>query len=158
MPRLVALFGTLGALVLGALAAPAAQAQPSADTLGVVRARGVLACGVAPSDPGFSIPDSQGVWRGLDVDYCRAVAAAVLGDANRVRFVPSSTQQRFTMLQSGEVDLLVRNTTWTLSGDASRGWFFAAVTFYDGQGFMLHKDLGVSSARQLDGATICVHP
>jgi general L-amino acid transport system substrate-binding protein len=118
----------------------------------------VFQCGVAPSDPGFSIPDAQGVWRGLDVDYCRAVAAAVLGDAEKVRFVPSSTQQRFTMLQSGEVDLLVRNTTWTLGREASLGLVFAGVNFYDGQGFMVRKDLGIASARQLDGATVCVHP
>jgi general L-amino acid transport system substrate-binding protein len=158
MPRLVAVLGTLGGLVLGALAVSAALAQPAPDTLGAVRARGVLSCGVAPSDPGFSIPDAQGVWRGLDVDYCRAVAAAVLGDAEKVRFVPSSTQQRFTMLQSGEVDLLVRNTTWTLGREASLGLVFVGVNFYDGQGFMVRKDLGIASALQLDGATVCVHP
>ncbi len=159
MRRIASTFAALGALAFGGTAAgPAAVAQPSADTLAAVRARGVVACGVAPSDPGFSIPDSQGVWRGLDVDHCRAVAAAVLGDAGKVRFVPSSTQQRFTMLQSGEVDLLARNTTWTLGREASLGLAFAGVNFYDGQGFIVRGDAGVSSARQLDGATVCVHP
>jgi general L-amino acid transport system substrate-binding protein len=159
MRRILSALGALGLGALGgALACASALAQPAADTLGAVRARGVLACGVAPSDPGFSIPDSRGVWRGLDVDTCRAVAAAVLGDAEKVRFVPSSTQQRFTMLQSGEVDLLARNTTWTLGREAQLGLAFAGINFYDGQGFLVRRDLGVASARELDGATVCVHP
>ncbi|MCZ8148665.1 MAG: amino acid ABC transporter substrate-binding protein [Roseomonas sp.] len=148
------------ALALGAallMSAPA-FAQPAADTVGAIRARGQLVCSTSPSTVGFSLPDSQGVWRGLDVDYCRAVAAAILGDANRVRIVPSSTQQRFTMLQSGEIDLLSRTTTWTLSREASLGLQFAGINVHDGQGFMVHRDSGVTSARQLDGATVCVQP
>jgi general L-amino acid transport system substrate-binding protein len=148
------------ALALGAallMSAPA-FAQPAADTVGAIRARGQLVCSTSPSTVGFSLPDSQGVWRGLDVDYCRAVAVAILGDANRVRIVPSSTQQRFTMLQSGEIDLLSRTTTWTLSREASLGLQFAGINVYDGQGFMVHTDSGVTSARQLDGATVCVQP
>jgi general L-amino acid transport system substrate-binding protein len=135
-----------------------AAAQPAADTLGAIRSRGSLICSSAPSTVGFSLPDSQGVWRGIDVDYCRAVAAAVLGDASKIRVVPSSTQQRFTMLQSGEIDMLVRSTTWTLAREASLGLVFAGVNFYDGQGFMVKKSLNVASAKQLDGATICVQP
>jgi general L-amino acid transport system substrate-binding protein len=151
--------GPLVAAVTAALAAalPAA-AQPAADTLGAIRSRGSLICSAAPSTVGFSLPDSQGLWRGIDVDYCRAVAAAVLGDANKIRIVPSSTQQRFTMLQSGEIDMLVRSTTWTLAREASLGLVFAGVNFYDGQGFMVKKSLNVESAKQLDGATICVQP
>ncbi len=141
-----------------ALLALPAQAQPAADTVAAIRSRGSLICGVTPSSYGFSMPDSRGEWRGIDADTCRAVAAAILGDANRVRFVPSSTQQRFTMLQSGEVDMLARTTTWTLSREASLGLAFAGVTFYDGQGFMVRRSLGVTSARQLDGATVCVQP
>ncbi|WP_368416342.1 amino acid ABC transporter substrate-binding protein [Falsiroseomonas sp.] len=148
------------ALAMGAalfMSAPA-FAQPAADTVGAIRARGQLVCSTSPSTVGFSLPDSQGVWRGLDVDYCRAVAVAILGDANRVRIVPSSTQQRFTMLQSGEIDMLSRTTTWTLSREASLGLSFAGINVYDGQGFMVHRDSGVTSARQLDGATVCVQP
>ncbi len=149
----------LGLAALGALAlATPASAQPAADTVAAIRQRGTLVCSTAPSTVGFSLPDSQGVWRGLDVDYCRAVAAAILGDANKIRIVPSSTQQRFTMLQSGEIDMLVRSTTWTLAREASLGLVFAGVNFYDGQGFMVHRDSGVTSAKQLDGATVCVQP
>jgi general L-amino acid transport system substrate-binding protein len=148
------------ALALGAalLMGTPAFAQPSADTVAAIRARGQLVCSVSPSTVGFSLPDSQGVWRGLDVDYCRAVAAAIFGDGNRLRLVPSSTQQRFTMLQSGEIDMLSRTTTWTLAREASLGLQFAGVNVYDGQGFMVHRDSGVTSARQLDGATVCVQP
>jgi general L-amino acid transport system substrate-binding protein len=148
------------ALALGAalLTAAPALAQPAADTVAAIRARGQLVCSTAPSTVGFAIPDSQGVWRGIDVDYCRAVATAILGDPNRIRIVPSSTAQRFTMLQSGEIDLLVRSTTWTLAREASLGLAFAGVNVYDGQGFMVHRDSGVTSARQLDGATVCVQP
>jgi general L-amino acid transport system substrate-binding protein len=147
----------LGAALL--TAAPAfAQAPPPADTVAAIRARGALTCTVSPSTVGFSLPDSQGVWRGIDVDYCRAVATAMLGDPNRIRIVPSSTQQRFTMLQSGEVDMIVRTTTWTLAREASLGMVFAGINVYDGQGFMVHRDSGVTSARQLNGATVCVQP
>jgi general L-amino acid transport system substrate-binding protein len=152
----LAMFGA--ALLGGALAVAPAAAQPTADTVAAIRSRGALICSTTPSTVGFALPDSQGVWRGLDVDYCRAVAAAILGDANRLRIVPSSTAQRFTMLQSGEVDLLVRSTTWTMGRETSLGLAFAGINMYDGQGFMVRRDLGVTSARQLDGATVCVQP
>ncbi len=125
-------------------------------TLDAVMDRGAVRCGVSGSLAGFSIPDSQGVMQGLDADVCRAVAAAVLGDANAVEFVPLSSQQRFTALQSGEVDMLSRNTTWTLTRDTALGLNFTNVTFYDGQGFMVPTALGVSSAFELDGAAVCV--
>jgi general L-amino acid transport system substrate-binding protein len=107
---------------------------------------------------GFSAPDGQGKWHGLDVDFCRAVAAALLGDPNKVQFVPTNTQNRFTVLQSGEVDILSRNTTWTASRDSTLGAVFAGTIFYDGQGFMVKKSANVRSATQLNGATICVQP
>jgi general L-amino acid transport system substrate-binding protein len=149
----------LGAAMLGAVAATpsSAQAQASA-TLDAIKARGTLNCSVAVNSPGFAIPDSRGVFQGLDSDYCRAVAAAILGDGSKVRFVPSTSVQRFPMLQSGEVDLLVRNTTWTLAREASLGFLFAGINFYDGQGFMVKRASGVTSARQLNGATVCVQP
>ncbi len=136
-----------------------AHAQSSGSaTLDAVRARGVLVCGVAGNIPGFSLPDSQGVMRGLDADGCRAVAAAALGDANKVRFVPLTTTNRFTALQSAEVDILVRDTTWTLGREAGLGLLFAGVNYYDGTAFMVKKSLAVDSATMLDGATICVQP
>jgi general L-amino acid transport system substrate-binding protein len=128
------------------------------STLDAVRSKGFIACGTNTGLAGFSQPDSKGVWRGIDVDVCRAVAAAVFGDASKVRYVPATTQQRFTYLQSGEVDLLSRNTTWTYSRDAGLGFNFVGVNFYDGQGFMVWKKLNVKSAKQLNGATICVQP
>jgi general L-amino acid transport system substrate-binding protein len=141
------------------LAAGAARAQGSGSpTLDAVRGRGQLVCGVAGNVAGFSLADSQGVIRGLDADGCRALAAAVLGDAAKVTFVPTTTQNRFTALQSGEVDVLIRETTWTLGREASLGLEFAGVNFYDGTGFLVKKSAGVSSAKQLDGATICVQP
>jgi general L-amino acid transport system substrate-binding protein len=146
--RTVAAF--IGILFLGT-----ATAQSTLDS---VRARGFLNCGTNTGLAGFSQPDSKGVWRGIDVDLCRAVAAAVFGDAGKVRYTPATTQQRFTSLQSGEVDVLSRNTTWTLSRDASLGFNFAGINFYDGQGFMVPKKLNVKSAKQLNGATICVLP
>lgn len=140
------------------LSAWAGSALAQSDTLGVVRARGQLVCGVATAGVGLSIPDSQGVWRGVDADYCRALAAAVLGSPDKLRFVPTTTQQRFTALQSGEVDVLVRATTWTYTRDVTVGLTFAAVNLYDGQGFMVKRALGVKSARELDGATVCLLP
>ena len=148
-------------LCLGLAALTGARAQaPSggADTLAAIKARGQLICGVSVNAIGFAVPDARGVFRGLDVDACRSVAAAILGDASKVRFVPTTTQVRFTALQSGEVDLLVRNTTWSLGREAQLGLAFASINFYDGQGFMVRKSSGVTSARQLDGATICVQP
>jgi general L-amino acid transport system substrate-binding protein len=145
-------------LAAGAVSALPAAAQPAADTVAAIRARGHLLCGVAQNNVGFSLPDSRGEWRGLDVDGCRSVAAAIFGDATRVRLIPTTTQQRFTMLQSGEIDMLVRSTTWTLGREASLGLAFATINFYDGQGFMVRRDSGVTSARGLDGATVCVQP
>ena len=145
--------GTLGLLL--ALASGAAWAGP---TLEGVRSRGVVICGVNTGLAGFSLPDRQGDYRGLDADTCRAIAAAVLGDAKKVKFVAATAQQRFTLLQSGEIDVLTRNTTWSLLRDTEQGFTFAPVTYFDGQGFMVPKKLGVKSAKELDGATICVQP
>lgn len=142
----------ISALLLGA----AAIAVPAkADTLDIVKQRGTLTCGVSQGVAGFSAPDDAGKWSGFDIDICRAVAAAVLGDADKVSYVPLSTKERFTAVQSGAVDLLSRQTTWTLSRDASLGLRFAGTAYYDGQGFMVRKDLGVDSALKLDGATVC---
>jgi len=115
-------------------------------------------CGMAGTVPGFSLPDSQGVMRGLDADTCRAVTAAALGDAAKVKFVPTTTQNRFTALQSGEVDLLSRSTTWTLTREANLGLEFAWVNYYDGTGFLVKTASGVKAAKELDGATVCVQP
>jgi general L-amino acid transport system substrate-binding protein len=146
------------AAVLAALLGTAAQAQPAPDTLAAVRARGLLACGVSTGVAGLSLADSQGRWTGLDVDFCRAVAAAVLGDPEKVRFVPTTPQTRFTALQSGELDLLSRNTTWTTARDIGIGLAFAGVLLHDGQGFIVKRSAGVNSLRELDGATICIQP
>ena len=127
-------------------------------TLEAIKARGELVCGVSTGLGGFSVPDSEGKWTGLDVDVCKAVSAAIFGDPNKVKFQALSAQQRFTALQSGEVDVLSRNTTWTLTRDTSLGLNFTGVTYYDGQGFMVPKKLGVKSAKELDGATVCVQP
>lgn len=127
----------------------------AAPTLDVVMARGHLRCGVSQGLPGFSSINAKGEWSGLDVDYCRALAAAVLGDASKVKFTALSAKERFTALQSGEIDVLSRNTTWTTSRDTALGFDFAGIIYYDGQGFMVRKDLGVTSAKQLDGATVC---
>ncbi|WP_119458487.1 amino acid ABC transporter substrate-binding protein [Rhodospirillaceae bacterium SYSU D60014] len=127
-----------------------------AATLDEVKSRGYLQCGVNTGLPGFSAPDDQGNWRGLDVDVCRAVAAAVFGDSEAVRYTPTNAKERFTALQSGAVDVLSRNTTWTLSRDSDLNFEFVGVNYYDGQGFMVPKDLGVSSALELDGAAVCV--
>ncbi|HXP30780.1 MAG TPA: amino acid ABC transporter substrate-binding protein [Stellaceae bacterium] len=142
-----------------ALAAAAQLAAPAAaGTLAAVKGRGYLICGVSTGLAGFSIADQQGRYTGLDVDTCRAVAAAVLGDAGKAKFIPSTAEQRFTLLQSGEIDVLTRNTTWTLARDTGLGLTFAPVTYYDGQGFMVAKKLGVKSAKELNGASICVQP
>lgn len=125
-------------------------------TLDQIRQRGQLACGVSTGVVGFSAADSKGQWSGMDVDICRALAAAVLGDAEKVKLVPLNAQQRFTALQSGEVDVLSRNTTWTLTRDATLGLHFTAVTYYDGQGFMVPKKSKITSAKQLKSADVCV--
>ena len=145
----IALSATVAVVAL----AGTAQAQSTVDA---VKGKGFVQCGVNTGLAGFAAPDSQGVWKGIDVDVCRAVAAAVFGDASKVKYTPLTAQQRFTALQSGEVDILARNTTWTSSRDTSLGLDFTAVNFYDGQGFMVHKKLNVKSARELDGATVCV--
>jgi general L-amino acid transport system substrate-binding protein len=128
----------------------------NADTLDSVKSKGYVQCGVSTGLPGFSNADASGNWQGLDVDVCRAVAAATLGDASKVKFSPLTAKERFTALQSGEIDLLSRNTTWTLTRDASLGLNFAGVNYYDGQGFMVTKALGVKSAKELDGAAVCI--
>jgi general L-amino acid transport system substrate-binding protein len=127
-----------------------------AGTLADVLDRGELHCGVTTGVTGFSAPDSAGNWSGIDVDGCRSVAAAVFGDASKVKYVPLTAKERFTALQSGEIDVLYRNTTWTMQRDASLGLNFAGVNYYDGQGFMVMKSLGVSDAMELDGASVCI--
>jgi general L-amino acid transport system substrate-binding protein len=145
-----ALAGAAGLLVTAGVAA--AQTK----TLDTVKQRGSLSCGVNVGLAGFSQPDDKGNWTGLDVDYCKAIAAAVLGDATKVKYVPTTAKERFTALQSGEIDVLVRNTTWTIARDSSLGLIFAGVNYYDGQGFMVKASLGVKSAKELNGATVCV--
>lgn len=122
-----------------------------------VKEKGFVQCGVSQGLAGFSNPDEKGNWTGLDVDFCRATAAAIFGDAKKVKYSPLSAKERFTALQSGEIDMLSRNTTWTQSRDTSLGLNFAGVTYYDGQGFMVRKDLGVTSALELDGASVCTN-
>ncbi|HIP40234.1 MAG TPA: amino acid ABC transporter substrate-binding protein [Desulfocapsa sulfexigens] len=127
-----------------------------ASTKEEVQKRGVFQCGVSTGLPGFSIADEKGVWAGIDVDVCKAIAAATLGDATKIKFVPLNAKERFTALQSGEIDALVRGTTWTLTRDSSLGLNFTGVNYYDGQGFMVSKKLGVKSALELDGAAVCI--
>lgn len=141
----------LGSLALGSLAPANAQA-----TLKAVQERGVLSCGVSQGLPGFSAPDDTGKWSGLDVDFCRALAAVTLNDPLKVKFVPLSAKDRFTALQSGEIDVLSRNTTWSLSRDTSLGLNFTGVMYYDGQGFLVRKALKVNSALELNSASVCV--
>ncbi|HEX5077845.1 MAG TPA: amino acid ABC transporter substrate-binding protein [Geminicoccaceae bacterium] len=128
------------------------------QTLDAIKEKGFIQCGVSTGLAGFSNPDDAGHWSGIDVDVCRAVAAALFGDAGAVRYTPLTAKERFTALQSGEVDLLSRNTTWTLTRDTALGLDFTGVTYYDGQGFMVPKSLGVKSALELDGASVCVQP
>jgi general L-amino acid transport system substrate-binding protein len=139
-----------------AVAAGLSVEAASAQTLKTVKDRGMLSCGVGPGLPGFSSPDDKGNWTGLDVDVCRGVAAAIFNDPTKVKFVPLSAKDRFTALQSGEIDLLSRNTTWTLSRDTSLGANFTGVTYYDGQGFIVKKSLKVNSALELNSASVCV--
>ncbi|MDH2381075.1 amino acid ABC transporter substrate-binding protein [Bradyrhizobium sp. CER78] len=143
------------AVILAAAAALSVQAA-SAQTLKTVKDRGQLSCGVSQGLPGFSAPDDKGNWTGIDVDVCRAIAAVVLDDPTKVKFVPLSAKDRFTALQSGEIDVLSRNTTWTVSRDTSLGANFTGVTYYDGQGFMVKKSLKVNSALELNSASVCV--
>jgi general L-amino acid transport system substrate-binding protein len=139
-----------------ALAAGLTAQAASAQTLKTVKDRGQLSCGVSQGLPGFSTPDDKGNWTGLDVDICRAIAAAIFNDASKIKFVPLSAKDRFTALQSGEIDVLSRNTTWTLSRDTSLGANFTGVTYYDGQGFLVKKSLKVNSALELNSASVCV--
>jgi general L-amino acid transport system substrate-binding protein len=139
-----------------ALAAGLSTQTADAQTLKTVKDRGMLSCGVSQGLPGFSAPDDKGEWTGLDVDVCRAVAAAIFNDPTKVKFVPLSAKDRFTALQSGEIDVLSRNTTWTVSRDTSLGVNFTGVTYYDGQGFMVKKSLKVNSALELNSASVCV--
>ncbi len=156
MTRL-SLLPAAGLLLLAAAGTAHADGSGSA-TLDAVRARGQLVCGVEGSTPGFSIPDSQGVYRGLDVDLCKAVAAVTLGDSSKVKYVPLTSTNRFTALQAAEIDVLIRETTWTMGREASLGALFAGINFYDGTGFIVKVALGVKSAKELDGASVCVQP
>ena len=143
--------------MVGAIAASAMafSGAASAGTLDVVKGKGFIQCGVSQGLPGFSNPDEKGAWSGLDVDYCHALAAAVFGDASKVKFTPLSGKERFTALQSGEIDVLSRNTTWTATRDTALGLNFAGTLYYDGQGMMVPKKLGIKSAKELDGALLC---
>ncbi len=145
-------------IVVGLVAAALLAAQPAmaGKTVDAIKARGQLVCGVHTGLAGFSQADTQGNWSGLDVDVCRAIAAALLGDATKVKWVPLTAAQRFTALQSGEIDILSRNTTWTLTRDASLGLHFIGTTYYDGQGFIVPVKAKIKSAKQLKGATVCV--
>ena len=145
-----------GAIAAG-LVGVAGTAHAGKD-LDAVKARGQLICGVSTGVAGFASADSQGKWTGIDVDVCRAVSAALFGDSEKVKYVPTTAQQRFTALQSGEVDVLARTTTYTLTRDTALGFDFTGVNYYDGQGFMVNKKLGVKSAKELNGATVCVQP
>ena len=148
---------SIAVLMSATLGLAVASPAWSGPTLDAVRAKGFVQCGVSQGLPGFSNPDDKGNWTGIDVDYCRAVAAAVLGNASKVKYIPLSAKQRFTALQSGEIDVLSRNTTWTQTRDSALGLHFVGVTYYDGQGFLVRKDLGIKSARELAGATVCIN-
>jgi general L-amino acid transport system substrate-binding protein len=139
-----------------AVAAGLSVQAASAQTLKTIKDRGMVSCGVTQGLAGFSLPDDKGNWTGLDVDVCRAIAAAIFNDPGKVKFVPLSAKDRFTALQSGEVDVLSRTTTWTLSRDTSLGANFTGITYYDGQGFMVKKSLKVNSALELNSASVCV--
>ncbi len=143
--------------VLGAVTLVGASGLTHAGaTLDAVKKKGFVQCGISDGLPGFSYADAKGQYQGIDVDVCKAVAAAVFGDAGKVKFSPLTAKERFTALQSGEVDVLSRNTTWTSSRDAAMGLNFTGVTYYDGQGFLVNKGIGVKSAKELDGATVCI--
>jgi general L-amino acid transport system substrate-binding protein len=143
--------------ILGtAMALGGSSLAQAGSTLDAVLKKGFVQCGISDGLPGFSYADAKGNYKGIDVDVCRAVAAAVFGDASKVKFSPLTAKERFTALQSGEVDMLSRNSTWTSSRDAAMGLNFTGVTYYDGQGFLVNKKLGVKSAKELDGATICI--
>jgi len=144
-------------LILGISVLSLGSGIVHADTLDEVKKKGFVQCGVSQGLPGFSNPGEKGVWTGLDVDFCRALAIAIFKDSEKVRFTPLSAKERFTALQSGEIDILSRNTTWTTTRDTALGLNFAGTIFYDGQGFLVRKDIGVAKAGELDGATICTN-
>jgi general L-amino acid transport system substrate-binding protein len=148
-------FSTLAAAAAALVTLTATPAH-AGKTIDAIKARGQVICGVNPSLPGFAAADSQGNWTGFDVDVCKAIAATVLNDASKVKWTPLNASQRFAALQAGEIDVLSRNTTWTLTRDASLGLNFTGVTYYDGQGFMVTKKSKITSAKQLKGATVCV--
>jgi general L-amino acid transport system substrate-binding protein len=148
---------SLARLLAVTIALASAAATPvTAGTLDTVKARGQVVCGVNQGLPGFAAPDASGRWRGFDVDFCRAVAAAIFGDGDKVTFVPLSTEDRFPALKSGRIDVLARNSTWTLSREAGFGLTFVGTTYYDGQGFLVHRSANVDSALELTGSTVCV--
>src|SRR6266550_1719745 len=155
MPRTWAIAAMAAGLAAALGSAVPASAGPTLDK---VKQAGAISCGVPTGIPGFAQPDNQGKYTGFDVDICRAISAAVFGDPDKVKYVPLTAQQRFTALQSGEVDILSNNTTWTLLRDTTLGLNFGPVVFYDGQGFMVPKKLNVKTAKELNGATICVQP
>jgi general L-amino acid transport system substrate-binding protein len=150
-------WGIALALTSTIVTAVPAAAQGRLPTLEAIKQRGQIICGANTGLPGFSVPDKQGNWSGLDVDFCRALAAAIFNDPTKTRFIPTSSVNRFASLQSGEVDVLSRNVTWTSSRDTSLGFNFGPVTYYDGQGFMVKKSLNAKSAKDLSGATVCVN-
>ena len=154
MSRPMTVAAAAAALLMPAFIGPA-LAGPVLDA---VKARGSLICGTGTGTAGYMLADSTGKWKGLSVDVCRAVAAAIFGDAEKVKYTPLTSQQRFTGIQSGEVDMLVGNATWTLTRDTALGLEFTGVYYYDGQSFLVPKKLGVKSAKELDGATVCVAP
>jgi len=156
MPNLIQKTSVVTASLLALAFTMASAPARAGKTLDAIKTRGQLVCGVSSGVAGFSQADSAGKWSGLDVDVCRAIAASVLGDANKVKYVPLVSQQRFAALQSGEVDILSRNTTWTLTRDASLGLAFTGIIYYDGQGFMVPAKSKVKSAKQLKNATVCV--
>ncbi len=145
----------IATIAVGLAASLFAGAAFAQSTLNNVKQKGFLTCGSNPGLAGFGVPDAQGNWTGLDVDFCRAIAAAIFNDPTKVRFIPLSAKDRFTALQSGEIDVLARNSTWTMSRDTQLGLDFTGINYYDGQGFMVRKKLGVSSAKELNGATVC---
>lgn len=146
----------LGKFLFAAAAATALSTGASAGTLDDIKAKGHVQCGVTTGLAGFAAPNDAGQWAGFDVDFCRAMAAAIFGDAAKVKYTPTTSKERFTALQSGEIDVLARNTTWTFSRDVNLGFEFVGVNYYDGQGFMVRKSLGVTSAKELDGASVCI--
>jgi general L-amino acid transport system substrate-binding protein len=152
MKRIARLTTAAAVGLLGTTVVASAQTK----TLDTIKQRGALSCGVNVGLAGFSQPDDKGNWTGLDVDYCKAIAAAIFGDDKKIKYVPTTAKERFTALQSGEIDVLIRNTTWTTARDSSLGLIFAGVNYYDGQGFMVKASLGVKSAKELNGATVCV--